>query len=105
MAEEIVVEEILWTDSAKITFHKIIEYLRRTWTEKEAEAFVNRVNELLTNIKRYPEMCRPSFKRKNVRIGIIYKHTQLIYHYKPRKKQVEILLFWDPRQNPSKFKY
>jgi len=55
MAEEIAVEEILWTDSARITFHKIIEYIRRTWTEKEAEAFVNRSNELLINIKRYPK--------------------------------------------------
>jgi len=50
-------------------------------------------------------MCRPSAKRKNVRIGIINKRTQLVYHYKPGKKQIEILLFWDPKQNPAKFKY
>lgn len=105
MAEEVVVEEIKWTPSARITFQKIVDYLGRTWTDGEVKAFVNRANDLLLNIKRQPEMCRPSLKRKNVRIGIIYKHTQLVYHYKPRKKQVEILLFWDPRQNPSKFKY
>ncbi len=50
-------------------------------------------------------MCRPSAKRKNIRIGILDKHTQIVYHYKPRKKQIELLLFWGMKQNPAKFKY
>jgi hypothetical protein len=50
-------------------------------------------------------MCRPSQKRKNVRIAILNKHTQMVYHFKPRKKQLQILLFWNPKQNPAKFKY
>jgi len=57
MAEE-VVREILWTDSAKISFSKIIDYLRQRWTEKEVEKFVNRATEMLFTLKRYPEMCR-----------------------------------------------
>lgn len=104
MVEEIV-QEIQWTDSAKITFNKIAEYLRKEWTEREVEKFVNRTAEMLSALKRYPEMCRPSTKRKNVRIGILDKHTQLVYHYKPGKKQIEVLLFWGMKQNPSKFKY
>lgn len=104
MAEEIV-QEILWTDSAKFTFNRIIEYLRREWTEREVENFVTRAEEILSTLKRYPEMCRPSAKRKNVRIGILDKHTQLVYHYKPRKKQIEFLLFWGMKQDPYKFKY
>ena len=104
MAEEIV-QEILWTDSAKFTFNKIIEYLRREWTEREVENFVTRTEEMLSTLKRYPEMCRPSTKRKNVRIGILDKHTQLVYHYKPKKRQIEVLLFWGMKQDPSKFKY
>jgi len=60
---------------------------------------------MIATLKRYPEMCRPSAKRKNVRIGILDKHTQVIYHYKPRSKQIEILLFWNMKQNPDRFKY
>ncbi|HLF45895.1 MAG TPA: type II toxin-antitoxin system RelE/ParE family toxin [Chitinophagaceae bacterium] len=104
MAEEIVLE-IQWTDSAKITFNKIVEYLRQEWTEREVEKFVYRTTEMLATLKRYPEMCRPSSKRKNVRIGILDKHTQIVYHYKPGKRQIEILLFWGMKQNPAKFKY
>ena len=84
MAEEIV-PDIKWTDSAKITYHKIIEYLQRQWSDRDVETFVIKVNDMLATLKRYPEMCRSSLKRKNVRIGIVDKHTQIIYHYKPRK--------------------
>jgi plasmid stabilization system protein ParE len=104
MAEE-VIEDILWTSTAKVTFNNIVEYLRKEWTEKEVENFVTTTCELISNIRRFPEMCRPSLKRKNVRIGIVDKHTKLVYHYKPRKKQLEILLFWGFKQNPAKFKY
>lgn len=104
MADE-VIGEILWTDSAKHTFNKIVEYLREEWTEKEAQKFIDAATKMLSTLKRYPEICRPSLKRKNVRIGILNKHTQIIYHFKPGKKQLKILLFWNFKQNPSKLKY
>ena len=104
MAEEIVLE-ILWSDSAKVSFNKIVDYLRKEWTDREVEKFVQRTVEWLATLKRYPEMCRPSTKRKNVRIGILDKHTQIIYHYKPKKKEIELLLFWSMKQNPVQFKY
>ncbi|HVY73901.1 MAG TPA: hypothetical protein VG890_03670 [Puia sp.] len=104
MAEE-VVKEILWADSAKLTFNNIVEYTRKEWTEREVEKFINSTAEWLSTLKRYPEMCRPSLKRKNVRIGILNKHTQIVYHYNPRKKQIELLLFWNSKQNPARLKY
>ena len=67
------VQEILWTDSAKITFQNIIAWLRQEWSEKEMDKFINRTEELLALLKRYPEMCRLSIKRKNVRISILDK--------------------------------
>jgi plasmid stabilization system protein ParE len=104
MVEE-VVREVLWTNSAKTSFDHIVEYLQNAWTEKEVTKFINRTTEIIAALKRYPEMCRPSAKRKNVRIAILNKHTQLVYHYKPRNKQIEILLFWDTKQNPATLKY
>ncbi len=102
---EIIVEEIRWTDSARSSFDKIVEYLKQNWTEREIEKFIKRTSEVLSTLKRYPEMCRPSLKKKNVRIAILNKHTQMVYHYKPGKKQIEVLLFWGMKQDPSKFRY
>ena len=100
-----IVSGIQWTNKAKITFNNLILYLQKEWTEKEVTQFINRTQQVLNTLKRYPEMCRPSQSRKNVRIAILDKHTQMIYHFKPRKTTIVILLFWNPKQNPDKFKY
>ncbi|SDW23456.1 Plasmid stabilization system protein ParE [Hydrobacter penzbergensis] len=104
MIEE-VVQDVQWTPSAKNSFNKIVVYLRREWTEKEVERFIDRTEKMINSLKCYPEMCRPSVKRKHVRIGILDKHTQIVYHYKPGKKRLEILLFWGMKQDPAGFKY
>lgn len=91
--DEAIILEILWTDSAKSSFDNIINYLNEEWTEKEVEKFMARIIEMLETIKRYPEICRPSGRRKNVRTGIVNKHTQIVYHYTKRKKRIKIYCF------------
>lgn len=104
MADE-VVEKVLWTDTAKTSFNNIVEYLKKEWTDKEIEKLIKQTQAFISTLKRHPEMCRPSLRKKNIRIGILNKHTQIIYHYKPGKKQLEIVLFWNFKQDPSKFKF
>lgn len=99
------VEEILWTESATISFQKIIAWLRKEWTEKEVNKFIQRTEKMISVLVRYPEMCRSSTKRKNVHIGLLDKHTQLLYHYTAKKKRIVILLFWGMKQNPARLKY
>ncbi len=53
------VDEILWSDSAKLSLSKIIKYLKDNWTDMETEKFVKRTSEVLSTLKRFPEMCRP----------------------------------------------
>ncbi len=103
MAEGVV--EVLWTDRAKLTFNSIVDYLHDKWTHKEVENFIGRTSHFISTIMKYPEMCRASRKRPNIRIGIITRHTQIVYHFKPRKKQIVILYFWGTQQDPSRFKY
>ena len=104
MAEE-VVQEILWTPTARKSFEKIAFYLEKNWTEREVRNFVSDTVGLLSNLKIQPEMCRPSLKRRNVRIGTVNKHTQIFYHYQPKKRQIVVLLFWNVKQDPTKLKY
>lgn len=87
MGEE-VIEEVLWTQSAKRTFNNIIEYLRQQWSEKEAQKFIDVTNKMILSFKQHPEMCRPSLKRKRVHIGVLKRQTQLIYHHKSGKTKI-----------------
>ncbi len=103
--DEKVVEEVLWTDKAKSTFDTVVNYLSFEWSEKEVKNFIQRTNDLISAIQYYPELFKLSHKRNNIRIGLITRHTQLIYHYKPKKRQIVILYFWGTPQNPKKLKY
>jgi len=50
-------------------------------------------------------MGRPSQKRKNVRIALLTKNTQMVYHYERQKRKIRLLLFWNSQRDPVKFKY
>ena len=46
-------------------------------------------------------MFEESRKKKNVRKGFVTKHNTLYYRVRPRKKELQLLLFWDNRQDPE----
>lgn len=97
--------EILWTNTAESSFQDIIEYLQEEWSEKEVRNFLKRVDKFIITLSKYPTMCRSSSKRKNVRIGILDKHTQTVYQYIPENNSITILLFRGMKRSPSSFKY
>jgi plasmid stabilization system protein ParE len=84
---------------------KSFEYLAENWSSKEIGNLIERTEKTIAVLKCYPEMGRPSAKRKGVRIFLLDRHTQLIYFYKPLKKEIVILHFGGMKQNPQKFKY
>ena len=97
--------KISWTPTAKKTYFAVLDYLEEAWTEKEVLNFIEEVNTLLIQISNNPEMFHLSLKKKNIRKGLITKHNSLYYRIKPRKKELELLTFWDNRQNPGKINY
>ena len=60
---------------------------------KEVQKFTGNVTAFLSALKQHPEMCRPSTKRKHVRVGILSRPTQLVYHYNTGTKQIQIYFF------------
>jgi hypothetical protein len=70
-----------------------VSYLQEHWTEKEVAKFIRRTQEMSTTLKRYPEMYHPSTKRKKVRIAMLDKNTQLIYHYTPKRSRLKFCSF------------
>jgi plasmid stabilization system protein ParE len=97
--------KISWTPTARKSYFYVLEYLEQSWTEKELYNFIIEVEKLLTQIAENPEMFQESSKKKNIRKGFITKHNALYYRVKPRKKELQLLVFWDNRQNPEKLDY
>jgi hypothetical protein len=95
---------IIWSPRSIITFGGRISYLQRYWTEREIKNFTNRVKEYLETLKHEPFIGKTTGKRKQTYTGFIIKEVSLIYRVKPICKEIELLMFFDNRQNPKKLK-
>ena len=93
---------IIWSPRARITYLNILNYLEKEWGKNSVHKFVSEVTDILMNVSRNPKMFISTKKNKYIRKGLITKHISFYYRIKPRKKEIEILTFWDNRQNSKK---
>ena len=89
---------VSWTPRARRTYFEDIELLEKAWTERETQNFIYEVDHLLQQIKQYPEMFEESRKKKNIRKGLVTKQISLYYRVRPRKRELQLIVFWDNRQ-------
>lgn len=97
--------KISWTPTARDTYFEILEYLEKSWTEKEVHAFAEKVEKVISLIAENPSMFKASEKYRNIRKGFVTKHNAIYYKVKPRKKEIELMMFWDNRQDPLRCPY
>lgn len=93
---------IIWTQRALNTYFKVADFLQQEWGETVLSNFAGEVEKILMHIKEKPYMFEVSKKYKNIRKGCINEHNTLYYRIKPRKKEIELLIFWDNRRDYKK---
>lgn len=95
------VYKVIWSPEAIHTFEKIIEYLDTHWSEKEVRKFLQQTEEGLRYLQQNPYLFRGS-EKENVFELLVSKHNLLLYQIAETHKRVELLSFWDTRQNLDK---
>lgn len=90
---------IIWTLKAIRSYYIVSDYLQQKWGNKALINFANDVERVIKDISYHPYMFEASGKYGNIRKGYITQHNTLFYKVKPQKKVIEILLFWDNRQD------
>ena len=93
--------EIIWSPKAIDTFDGVIDYLNENWTEKEIENFVTITENTIRHISQNPYLFKGS-EKDNLREAFVTKNNILLYQINESLKSVELLTFWDTRQNPKK---
>lgn len=94
-------KEVKWTKLADNSFDRIINYLKKNWTEKEIKNFLFALQSTIIKIRKYPETSI-AIKDKEFRRAVIDKNNNLIFKVRPNL--LVILYVWDSRQNPQKHK-
>jgi plasmid stabilization system protein ParE len=97
--------KITWTPKALQSYFVIFNFLNQRWTKKEVENFVNQTDKVIEQISENPYMFVATDRRRNLRKGFINDLVSLFYKVYPRKKEIELLKFWDNRQDSKKREY
>lgn len=97
--------KIVWSKRALKSFFKVADYLQEEWGETIVKKFADDVDKAIAQIQETPNMFEISKKYKNVRKGFITEHNTLYYRVKQRKKEIELLIFWDNRRDDKKRPY
>ena len=92
--------KVIWTHEAKKSFDGILDYLLNVWSQKEALAFVDLVEDTIAKIKEHPELFKISKYNHTSREAFITKHTTMFYRI--WEESIEREYFWGNFQDPKK---
>ena len=99
------VRKIIWLPEAIRTYLGIIDYLQSEWTEQEIAKFAELVRRKLATLEMQPRIGRRAGKKRNVFRTVVHKKVTLVYRYKPVKKEIELVTFWNNLQDPGRLKF
>lgn len=92
---------VKWLPEAELTYSIILNYLEQNWSLKQVEEFINRTDQVIEFIAKRSKQYIYS-KKKDAYRAVVTKQVSLYYRIK--EDHVELLVFWDTRQDPSKLK-
>lgn len=96
------VTEVFWTKNAVTTYNRVLDYLEANWPVKVTDDFIKKTQKIIDLLSINNVRFRSS-GRDNVYEALITKHNLLIYRVKTT--HIELLRFYDTRQNPRKKKF
>jgi len=96
---------VIWTFKALKSYFKVSDYLQEKWGDTIVRNFANEIERVILEIIENPYMFEVSNKYKNVRKGFVTEYNTMFYRIRPRKKEIEILIFWDTRQDDKQKPY
>ena len=96
-------QKIIWNKSAREKLDAITTYLEEEFSELTAKKFIILLHERLNILSRYPEIGRPSKKKKHIRIYKIDKKRNL--YYRVDGNLLFVVYIFDTRQSPNSNPY
>ena len=90
--------DVIFSDEAIDTFASIGQQIEAKWGEKEVKEFRKRTYKVTEIISKFPLIFQVVNKTQNVRKAFIHKNCSMFYI--AGGTYIEVLFFWDNRQDP-----
>lgn len=95
--------KVIWTPEAKETFNANIDFLLAEWGDKVTSDFLDRVDEVILNIKSNPRLYPVVKKEDQVHRCVVVKQIS-IYYRVVSNQQIDLITFWNNFKNPESLK-
>jgi plasmid stabilization system protein ParE len=89
---------IIFSYEAIETFESIKEQIRERWDNKTMVEFEKRTRQVLSIIETLPFIFKSISLNNNIRRGFIHRNCSMFYEV--NETQIDVLFFWDNRQDP-----
>ena len=93
--------KIIWAPRARVEYAELLEYVEKNYGIESALELLDKVEQLVEEISNHPELFKASHFNDS-RKAVVTKQTSLIYRKK--NNRIELISFWDNRQDPRKEK-
>lgn len=94
---------VIWTPSAELSFAKQLEDISNKWTSTEVINFMDSVDSIIEKLESGIIQGKIS-SQTNMRSFVISNQTTLFFDVFDDIQTVELLLFWNNKDNPKKLK-
>jgi plasmid stabilization system protein ParE len=92
--------KIVLSKRASKRLEKLLNYLESDWSLSVRNEFIQKLDESLKQIQKFPESCPQTNFVKGLRMLVVTKQTSLFYRFDV--KTVTIVTLFDNRMDPDK---
>jgi plasmid stabilization system protein ParE len=93
--------KIIWSKNAEITFDLLVNQLENNFGKLTAKKFITKTHKTILTLSLYPYIFKKTSFQENIRKATISKQCSL--YYEVNKNEIQLLYFWDNRQEPLFF--
>ena len=95
--------KVNWLPKAEIEYYNILLYwIENNQTESYSERIEEEVRKITFMLRRNPKIGTIVDNNYNLRRVIVLRNYSMYYHIIEETQTIEILSFWDNRNNPKK---
>lgn len=102
MEETIRELKVSWSSEAEIQYYDILLFwIEKTKSEKYSEQIENEVTKIIQTLKDFPRIGA-IYQKREVRRVIVLSYFSIFYRLLEKENEIEIVAFWDNRNDPKK---
>jgi plasmid stabilization system protein ParE len=94
---------VVWSPTAQDEYAEILKFLDAEFGVSSALKMLEKTEEIVQHISNFPRAFPQSILRPDLRRAVVTPQISLFYRI--ADTQVQVLHFWDNRQNPQKIEF